>query len=108
LHDPTPEVKICFYRVLQEALTNVAKHANASQVRIWLNCDEKYLSLLVEDNGEGFTPQMEMPGAEGRTGMGLLGMRERLELLGGGLEIGSRPGLGTRLFAFAPYKEDVT
>jgi len=91
---------ICLYRFLQEALTNVAKHAQASQVRVGLHCDAETVSLSVEDDGKGFDEQSGMS-----AGIGLLGMRERIELLGGKLDIESRSGQGTRLVARIPLQK---
>jgi PAS domain S-box-containing protein len=96
------DVTICFYRVLQEALTNVAKHAQANHVWVALRCDADTLSLSVEDDGQGFDVPSEVSVARQPRGIGLVGMRERLELLGGRLEIKSQPGRGTRLVAYAP------
>ena len=93
-------VNICLYRFLQEALTNVAKHAHASQVRIALSCDAETVSLSVEDDGQGFDVQARMS-----RGIGLLGMRERIELLGGQLEVNSWPGQDTRLTARIPLQK---
>jgi signal transduction histidine kinase len=100
---------ICFYRVLQEALTNVVKHAQATHVAVALRCDADTLSLVVEDDGQGFDAraQAAATGASRTRGIGLLGMRERLELLGGRLVITSAPGQGARLAASAP-QEDTT
>lgn len=103
---PDP-IKICLYRILQEALTNVAKHAHASQVRVVLGYDDDWISLLVVDDGRGFDKQLQTTAPNQLPGIGLLGMRERLELLGGHLEIESRPGQGTRLVARVPWKETV-
>jgi len=100
-------VTICFYRVLQEALTNVAKHAHASHVWVALRCDADTLSLSVEDDGQGFDVPTEVSVARQPRGIGLVGMRERLELLRGRLEIKSRPGQGTRLVAYAPREDRV-
>ncbi|MGA9351020.1 MAG: GAF domain-containing sensor histidine kinase, partial [Anaerolineae bacterium] len=91
---------ICLYRFLQEALTNVAKHAYANQVRVMLYCDAEMVSLAVEDDGQGFEVQARMS-----AGIGLLGMQERIELLGGQLEIESRPGQGTCLTARIPLQK---
>jgi PAS domain S-box-containing protein len=88
---------ICLYRFLQEALTNVAKHAHANQVWAALRCDVETVSLSVEDDGQGFEVQ-----SRASTGIGLLGMQERIELLGGRLDIESWPGQGTRLTARIP------
>jgi len=100
-------VTICFYRVLQEALTNVAKHAHASHVWVALRCDADTLSLSVEDDGQGFDAPTEVSVSRQSRGIGLVGMRERLELLRGRLEIKSRPGQGTRLVAYAPREDKV-
>jgi PAS domain S-box-containing protein len=100
-------VAICFYRVLQESLTNAARHARADQVRVALRHDADGVSLSVEDNGRGFDPGEVISSSNQDGGMGLLGMRERIELLGGWLEINSRPGQGTRLVACIPWRERV-
>jgi PAS domain S-box-containing protein len=98
-------VAICFYRVLQESLTNVARHAHASHVWVALRCDADTLSLSVEDDGQGFDVPTEVSVSRQPRGIGLVGMRERLELLRGRLEIRSRPGQGTRLVAYAPRED---
>ena len=103
---PLPEpASITMYRFLQEALTNVARHARADQVRVALERSAGGLTLLVEDNGEGFDVGADESPAKRRTSMGLESMRERLESLGGTLEIESRTGQGTRLSAFIPVQE---
>jgi signal transduction histidine kinase len=96
-------ITINLYRILQEALTNVAKHAQASHVWVTLHCDSDRVTLSVEDDGRGFDPGSKLFGQPG--GVGLLGMRERLALLGGSLEIEAQPGRGTRLMAQAPWAE---
>ena len=101
----TDTVNISLYRFLQEALTNVAKHAQANRVRVKLSRAPGTVSLSVVDNGRGFAPQYKtaVPGESG--GIGLLGMQERFDLLGGRLEVRSRTGRGTRLVAHVPVKE---
>jgi PAS domain S-box-containing protein len=98
-------VLISLYRVVQEGLTNVARHARARQVRVRLSEDANQVSLLVEDDGQGFDMEAVKPAIKHSLGIGLLGMQERLELLGGWLEITSRPGQGTRLVARIPRRE---
>jgi signal transduction histidine kinase len=93
-------VNICLYRFLQEALTNVAKHAQATQVRVKLAANAGAVSLTVQDNGWGFNPQTDLP----FKGIGLLGLQERLELLGGRLELKSQPGQGACLVAHLPWE----
>lgn len=97
-------ITICLYRFLQEALTNVAKHAHAQQVRVALSYDGATVSLSVEDDGQGFEAQARMALTSATTGIGLLGIQERLELLGGRLELDSNPGQGTRLVAHIPWQ----
>ncbi len=81
------------YRITQEALTNVARHAGASEVRVSLNCSDGLLELRIRDNGRGFdTDRMDQV-----EGLGLAGMRERASLLGGKVEIVSFPRQGTEV-----------
>lgn len=93
-------VSITFYRLLQESLTNIARHAQAQNVQVVLGYDGEKLSLLVADDGKGFEMARTATPTGLPVGNGLLGMRERLDLLGGSLEIESQPGQGTRLLAF--------
>jgi len=94
--------EISLYRFLQEALTNVAKHARANQVSVALHCgaEAEALSLSVEDDGQGFRDN-----GRNSMGLGLLGMRERLELLGGQLQIQSWSGQGARLTVRIPLNK---
>jgi signal transduction histidine kinase len=99
-------VAITFYRFLQEALNNLVAHSGATAVNSTLAAQNGVVNLLVADNGRGFDVARLMGGADdGRNGLGLLGMRERFELLGGSLQIESRPGEGTRLVASCPVKD---
>jgi PAS domain S-box-containing protein len=97
-------VSICLYRVLQEALTNVAKHAHARRVRVALHRDVDSVSLTVEDDGQGFDSRAILSSTNRPPGIGLLGMQDRIELLGGWLEIDSHPGQGTRLVTHIPWE----
>jgi PAS domain S-box-containing protein len=97
------EISICFYRVLQEALTNILKHARAGHVLVALRCAAGAILLSVVDDGQGFDLGVDQSPAEG-SGIGLLGMRERVELLGGRLEVESHFGEGTRLQATVPWE----
>jgi signal transduction histidine kinase len=91
-------VNISFYRLLQEALTNVAKHAEAQEVQVILDFDGEVLSLQVKDNGKGF--DLHAIQTSGRPkGIGLLGMQERFRRLGGECIISSKRGEGTLLVA---------
>jgi signal transduction histidine kinase len=91
-----PELESTAYRLVQEALNNVVKHAGAQTVRISMTHEGDSLALLVEDDGRGFDPN----GVPER--FGLIGMKERVTLLGGELEVDSAPGAGTRLAARLP------
>ena len=91
---------ITVVRVLQEALTNVRKHAEARRIQVGLRCGRGEVTLVVEDDGRGFSP-----GAAGAGHYGLLGMRERALLRGGRLEIDSRPGMGTRVVLHLPVRQ---
>lgn len=99
------EVETVFFRIAQEALTNAAKHARATRVEIGLVQRDGVLELAVADDGVGFEAA-GMERADGRTGVGLRGMRDRVELFEGALEIRSRPGAGTTLVARLPAARD--
>jgi two-component system, NarL family, sensor histidine kinase DevS len=90
------DLETAVYRLVQEALTNVGKHAQASAVTLQVIDREGRLDVLVSDDGRGFDP------AAGCSGYGLDGMRERVELVGGELQIDSQPGAGTRMMASIP------
>jgi signal transduction histidine kinase len=91
------EVETALYRIVQEALTNVVKHARARRVSISLTRMQHSVNAVVEDDGQGFDPETTREG-----GFGVVGMRERLSLLGGRLRVESRPGAGTTIAAEVP------
>ena len=91
------DVETALYRIVQEALTNIVKHAQASTISIVLASKAGAVTALIEDDGRGFNR-----GDGSGEGLGLLGMGERLALLGGKLRIESTPGLGTTLVAEVP------
>lgn len=98
---PLP-VETALYRIGQEALSNAARHAQATHVRLHLHCDTDHCILTVEDDGRGFDVQRVVDHPEGMQAVGLIGMQERAELLGGRLEVRSAPGAGTVVTAFVP------
>jgi signal transduction histidine kinase len=100
------EICIGLYRFLQEALTNVARHARARKAYVSLGYDDGMVNLSVEDDGQGFDIQAVLDAPNQPSSIGLLGMQERLDLLGGELEITSQPGHGTCLVAQIPWRED--
>jgi len=95
----TREQEVVIYRVVQEALTNVARHAGARQVRVGLAAEEERLRLTVEDDGRGLA-------GEPTPHLGLLGMRERLTEIGGSLAVVASPSEGFRLEALIPTGAD--
>jgi PAS domain S-box-containing protein len=99
---PAP-IETTIYRVAQEALTNVARHAKGTFVSVLVERHDGVVSLIVEDNGHGFDAESPDIG-EGR--LGLLGMRERIELVGGTLDIESSPGAGTTVIARVPLENN--
>lgn len=91
-------VEVTLYRVAQEAMTNVIRHASASQVGLVLLCQPSEVTLIVEDDGDGFDLD-EMKRRGTAKSLGVAGMRERVELLGGSFIVQSRPGQGTTVRA---------
>jgi signal transduction histidine kinase len=91
------EVETTLYRVVQESLTNIVKHANAQHVSVSIARRASTAAAVIEDDGDGFDPR-----AVHEEGVGLLGMRERLSFVDGRLEIESRPGSGTTIVAEVP------
>jgi two-component system, NarL family, sensor histidine kinase DevS len=91
-----PAVETALYRILQEGLTNITKHAAATHVDLQLWRDDERVHGLLRDDGRGFAVE-PMRGQTGPRGLGLLGIQERLEALGGTLQISSAPGQGTTL-----------
>ena len=91
------DVETVLYRIAQEALTNIVKHAHAQQVSIVLQRKAGAVSAVIEDDGRGF-----VPGVEKDSGLGLIGMRERVALVAGRLEIESAEGAGTTLVVEVP------
>lgn len=97
-----PVAATAVYRVVQEAVTNVARHACAEAVQVACSLSPSALTIEVEDDGRGFDPGEMMRPRQTGEGLGLLGMRERLALIGGRLTIDSAPGSGTRVVVEAP------
>ena len=92
---------LCLYRVTQESLRNIVKHARATRVSISLTANKDTVHLLIEDNGRGFDPA-QVPD---EIGLGLISMRERARLIQGEIIVKSQPGQGTTIEIKAPLKE---
>lgn len=90
--------EIAFFRLVQEALQNAVKHAEASLIQVKLEIGKSSLTMIIKDNGKGFDPSMKRDKS-----FGLIGMRERVEMLEGEMEISSKIGKGTTIFIKVPY-----
>jgi PAS domain S-box-containing protein len=102
-----PQLEIALFRIAQESLMNIAKHARARQVTIALEKREKTLELRIKDDGKGFTAQKTPDPRRFGTGLGLLGMRERAELLDGTFRVESTPGKGTTVSVVLPIDGEI-
>lgn len=96
------QVGLTLYRIAQESLTNVSRHSDADHVSLKLTKGYPRVIMMIEDNGKGFSPEEEIPGK----GLGIVGMRERIERLGGDFQIKSAPGKGTRIRVTLPLEVD--
>jgi len=97
-----PQVELLLFRVFQEALTNVVKHAAATHVTVRLGLDAGAVRMEIDDDGRGFDAQAYFRAPPTSAGLGLLGMRERVAHLGGAFRVTSTPGRGTRITVTVP------
>jgi len=97
-----PQVELALYRIVQEALSNVVRHAGASHARVRIGCAGDVVEVIVEDNGRGFDVA-DVLAVE--PALGLFGMHDRAAAVGGTVEIRSRAGEGTRVVARVPFGE---
>jgi signal transduction histidine kinase/ligand-binding sensor domain-containing protein len=105
IDDIFPEdLRINFYRIVQESLGNIMKHAQATEVNVRVKRRAENVILTIEDNGRGFTPDERSP-APSHSGFGLTGMGERASLLGGELKVRSIPGKGTTVLCEIPLEQ---
>lgn len=100
------ETETALYRIAQESLANVIKHAGATRVSVHLEIQPGYASFAVHDDGVGFDPDEVLADSGERYGLGLLSMRERVELLGGTFNIVSSHEGGTHVYVVVPLRED--
>jgi two-component system, NarL family, sensor histidine kinase DegS len=98
----SPDQELCLFRIVQESLQNVQKHADADEASVELRVTGRWLTLEIADSGRGFNPAMTLPRIG--TGAGLPGMRERAKLIGADLTLESSPGKGTRLRLSIPLR----
>lgn len=106
LHHDVPaqiptDVALCLFRIVQEALRNVVKHAKTTEAKIELSCDGDVIDLCISDSGAGFHPDF----AQRKSGLGLVSMSERLRLIGGDLAVELEPSHGTRIRVRIPLPE---
>jgi signal transduction histidine kinase len=102
-----PEVEIILFRIVQEAVVNIARHSQAENVFVLFKCDINTVYAEIEDDGIGFDLSslvMHAPDARDRRGLGIMGMKERALLIGGSMEICSQPGIGTKIGIKIPLK----
>jgi len=99
----TSEVEMLLYRVIQEALNNVRKHAGATATRLNIYFEDKQVRVNISDNGKGFDLKKTMDNLAQTGKLGLIGMQERARLLQGTLDFDSAPGKGTRIIITLPY-----
>lgn len=101
-----PALQTACFRIAQEALTNVTRHAQARKVNVELQCDLEHLTLVVRDDGIGFNVNAAITRAHAGGSVGLLGQQERAALLGGRVDIISRPGAGSEIRVWFPLQPD--
>ena len=101
-HECDRNVALTIFRVYQEALTNITRHAHATKVEAHLSCDDQHVKMTVADNGEGF----DVEKVKAKKTFGLIGMKERAEITGGSLNIESKPGSGTIITMILPLLPD--
>jgi two-component system sensor histidine kinase UhpB len=105
LNGGSGDLAIACFRLVQEALTNILRHAGARHIWLELSQSESVLELVVRDDGVGFDVTSTLAQTDRRGHLGLLGMRERAQILGGSLEVDSEPGRGTRIRIRFPISE---
>jgi signal transduction histidine kinase len=99
-------VDVILYRIAQEGLTNILRHAHANEITVRLTSDENAILMTIEDNGRGFSPQHLTP-EPGTRHLGLIDMRERAAIAGGYMDVYSAPNQGTMLLVRVPILEGV-
>jgi len=103
-----PDVETLVYRIVQEALTNVARHSGARAATVALRREPKRLSVRVEDAGAGFDPEETLSGGDEERGFGVRAMRDRVEFVHGRFSLRSAPGKGTVVEAEIPFRDAET
>jgi len=102
-----PQIETAFYRIVQEALNNIAKHAKANRIEISLEQRDSTIYASIIDNGKGFDLHKVLHPESPERGFGIIGMQERISLLGGKIDIQSRPGFGTQIHIEVPNQKGI-
>ena len=97
-----PEAELLLFRILQEALNNIRRHAQASEAHVVIELAEDRIKVTISDNGRGFELSGRIDDLPRSGKLGLAGMQERARLLGGTIEVKSTPGKGTTLIVDVP------
>ena len=100
-----PEAETALYRIFQEALTNVVRHAKATRVEVILTCKNSHVEAEIQDNGQGFSMENIKVDGNMSRGLGFMGMQERAAVIGASLRVASQPGQGTRICIVVPLSE---
>ena len=100
------DIEIALYRIAQEALSNMVRHARATTASVRLTQDRSVIGIMIEDNGRGFDMSDAQNGKRGAHGLGLISMKERAQLFGGSLYVTSAPGRGTRIHVEVPIARE--
>jgi signal transduction histidine kinase len=101
-HLPDP-IAIALYRIYQQAMNNIYRHANATEVWVRLKIDPRQTFFEIQDNGQGISGKIDWDAYARQGHLGLVGMRERAEAIGGNIELLSRPGEGTTVRVIVPH-----
>jgi signal transduction histidine kinase len=101
--DLSPDMEVTIYRIVQEALTNVRKHAHASRAQVQAQFLSRQVVVTIQDNGTGFTMPEETADLASIGNFGLMGLKERAQLFGGQMTIISQPGHGTTVKVVLPH-----
>ncbi len=102
------EAEMSIYRIIQESLSNIVKHSGADEAQVFITKSERNLTILISDNGKGFDINSQHTGEIGKGGFGLIGMSERVRMLGGTQEIETESGAGTTILIKIPLKNAET
>jgi signal transduction histidine kinase len=103
----SPDIETHLYRIMQESLNNLVKHAHATNVNVLLEKKAEEVSMIIEDNGVGFDTSAANGHGSSSHGLGLLGMRERAMLVGGDAQLESTPGSGSTVYVSVPIKDGI-